>query len=129
MASKKTLTALLIGSLAVYGITKLDKHITEQCARYHANPPSRIITNGLEHVQAIRDIIGPYHGGAVKIGLDKDIDHDNMNDYYVVMADKTVWNTASRRLIQGEDHITRRTWERNTMYNLKHSEKGGYEAR
>jgi len=70
-----------------------------------------------------------YNRGVKKIGDNKDIDGDNMNDYYMICNNGKAYSTSSKRLLQGHDTAREKTWFETDKFLIDTAPKGEYEAR
>ena len=91
-----------------------------------AEAPSQFTTHGV-HLREAKGAVIRY-GGIKEFGNDLDIDRDNMNDLYIVTGSGLVYHTSSRRLLNGEDNLRKRTWNKNTQEALDSAQKGEYNS-
>jgi len=91
-------------------------------------PPSQFTTfegvpGEFGHFYEAQMKIRRFNGGWVDKGEDLDFDFDGMNDSYIVAKDGSVYHTRSRRLLDGQDTASQRTWYSNSLDSLEYASK------
>jgi len=124
--TNKIQNKMKLAALAVY-----TAGILAGCSKGEAPSQFRTLQTpfvGGSHFESAETVACVYNGGVKKYGLDLDIDGDRMNDLYVLCNDGTLYNTCSRRLIDGEDNSMEKTWMKNSSSALEGAIAGEYGA-
>jgi hypothetical protein len=66
--------------------------------------------------------------GVKTFGKNKDIDGDNMDDYYIVLNNGKCYSTSSKRLLTGQDSTREKTWFQTSKQLIDNAKKGSYKA-
>lgn len=118
--TKQTLRRLTVLGAGIGGIIyRLSQLPPIEC-------PNQFRTD-IDHYNSARFVMQVCGEGIINQGEDLDFDNDDMNDLYIIGHKGTIFHTASRRLIQGDDNLQQRTWVKDTQDSLQYAKKGSYE--